>query len=295
MNFAILTKTDATKLLLSIKGRDKSKNQEKITQNPGHFLVSMSFDLGNTTEQVEILDDRAIIRGEVVLAGELEKLKEDTFYTIVNGELKSIDFFGENTKLVYKLKPTKDWPTLTLSSVPMHRFKTVSPKTSAQLMTGEILPIRGKVLDTCCGLGYTSILSAQKETCDEAVVFEIDENVLRIAEYNPYSKELFTNKKIKLHQESVFSGIKKLQSNYFDKILHDPPTISFAKELYSDEFYRELFRVIKKGGILYHYCPNPGKTKGTHYYPTLIKMLSRNGFSECKYNPKSSGVTAKKK
>ena len=281
MNFAILTKKDAEKIISS--------------QKLGHSWAEASFDLGKTLSRIKIKNKKPILIETAIEISELAKLKEDTCYAFEEGELKPIQFFAPNTNIFYKLKPTKDWPTLTLSSVPMHRFKTVSPKLSAELMVKEISPIKGKILETCCGLGYTSILSAQKEACEEVTVFEIDENVLRIAEYNPYSEELFTNNKIKLIKQDVFEGIKKLQNNYFDKILHDPPTISFAKQLYSDEFYKELFRVLKKGGVLYHYCPNPGKTKGLEYYPTLIKLLTRCGFSECKHHPESSGVVAKKK
>ncbi len=281
MNFAILTKTNAEKIISA--------------QKLGHSWVEASFDLEKTISKVQIKNKKVQIREEWIEISKLSKLKEDTCYVLDEGELKSIDFFGSDTNIFYKLKPTKDWPTITLSATPMHRFKTISPKLSAELMVGGISPIRGNVLDTCCGLGYTSILSAHAPGCDEVTVFEIDENVIRIAEYNPYSEELFTNSKIKLHKKSVFEGIKELEKNSFDRIIHDPPTISFAKELYSDEFYKELFRVLKKGGILYHYCPNPGKTKGTEYYPTMIKMLSRNGFSDCVHNPKSSGVIARKR
>jgi predicted methyltransferase len=281
MKQAILTKKEAKKLL--------------ITQNPGQFVVLASLDLGLTTEKVKVINGKALLRGEEIEVKRLEKLKEDTCYVIENGALKSIDFFSEETNIFYKLVPTKDWPIITLSSVPMHRFKTISPKLSAELMVKEISPISGRVLDTCAGLGYTAILCAGKETVNEVITFEIDENVLRIAEHNPYSNELFSNPKIKLFRESVFDGIKKLPSNSFDRVLHDPPTLSFAPNLYSAEFYEELLRVMKPKAILYHYCPNPGKTKGRTYYLTILKKLKEAGFINTKYNEKSSGIRAEKK
>jgi predicted methyltransferase len=252
-----------------------------------------SFDLGLTQEKVLLEKNKVIIRNKEVPIKEFENLKENTIYVIEGEKILSIDFFSESTNLYYKLKPTSDWPTVMLSSVPMHRFKTISPKTSAELMTKEISPIEGKVLETCCGLGYTSIISAK--TAEEVVVFENDLNVLRIAEYNPYSQELFTNPKIRLIEESVFEGIKKLKSNSFDRIIHDPPTVSFAKELYFPFFYSELFRVLKPRGILYHYCPNPGKTKGKELHPGIIKNLVQSGFVNCNYHSYSSGIRAMKK
>ena len=93
----------------------------------------------------------------------------------------------------------------------------------------------------------------------------------------------------------MFFGIKKLENNYFDGVLHDPPTVSFAPELYSQEFYAELLRVMKPGAKLYHYCPNPGKTKGKEFFPAAIKRLENAGFVNAKYRPASSGIVAQKK
>lgn len=285
--FAILTKKDAEKVL-SFKGD---------MLFPGHTQLSLSFDLGKTTEPVLVNQKEkfALIREQKIDFSELKKTKEETFYTIVEGKVLAIEMFGEDTNLYYKLKPTIDWPTIMLSSVPMHRFKTISPKTSAELMVKEISPVCGVILDCCCGLGYTSIIEAQKEACEKVIVFEKDKNVLKMAEYNPYSDELFTNKKINLIHDSVYEGIKEIKSNSVDRILHDPPTTSFGKELFSLEFYLELYRVLKSKGILYHYCPNPGKTKGTEYWPTIQKLLIKAGFKDAEYNKESSGIRATKK
>lgn len=285
--FLILTKKDAEKLI----------SHTKNTSNPGQISFSLSFDLGKTVEPVLIDEKDKIvsIRGEKIKLEDFKKLKEETFYTIEDGKVLAIELFGSETNLYYKLKPTADWPTIMLSSVPMHRFKTISPKTSAELMVKEISPIKGIVLDCCCGLGYTSIIEASKEACEKVIVFEKDENVLTMAKYNPFSDELFENKKIELIHESVFDGIKKMKSNSVDRILHDPPTTSFGKELFSIEFYLELFRVLKPQGILYHYCPNPGKTKGTEYWPTIEKLLKKSGFTNTEYHKESSGIRAVKK
>jgi len=271
------------RIILTAEGAAKLLKAQKL----GHTKTLASLDLGKTTELVLVGKDEFVFRGETVSAKELERLKENTCY-VLEGGFKSIDFFGEDTNLYYKLKPTKDWPTLTLSSVPMHRFKRVSPKEDSKTKLDEITLIKGTVLDTCCGLGYTAI--GATASAEEVITFEKDSNVLRIAEYNPYSEELFANKKIKLRQESVADGIKKLKSNYFDRIIHDPPTVSFAPELYEEAFYEELFRVAKKGAILYHYCPNPGKTKGGLFWPTIQKRLEKTGFKNCKYGEKSSGI-----
>ncbi|MDD3159578.1 MAG: methyltransferase [Candidatus ainarchaeum sp.] len=223
---------------------------------------------------------------------EFKNLKESFVYVIEDKEIKRIELFGEETNLYYKLLPTKDWPTLTLSSVPMHRWKYITPKEDTLSKIREISPVKGRVLDTCCGLGYTTISEASIAEVEQVDVFERDKNVLRICEYNPYSEQLFINKKIFIHNESVYYGIEKFKEETFDRIIHDPPTPTFAKELYSIEFYHELYRVLKKGGILYHYAPQPGKTKGIITYPHWIKLLEQVGFKKVKYNEKSSGIKA---
>ena len=284
---AILTKKDAEKIL----------STKTNTSFPGQTFLLLSLDLNKTQEKifVDSKEQIVLIRGEKIKFKELEKTKEETFYTIIDGKVLAIELFGEDTNLYYKLKPTLDWPTIMLSSVPMHRFKTISPKTSAELMVKEISPIKGVVLDCCCGLGYTSIIEANQKDCEKVIVFEKDEHVLEMAKYNPFSEELFTNPKIKLFIKSVVEEIKKIENNSIDRILHDPPTTSFGKELYSIEFYRELHRVLKSKGLFYHYCPNPGKTKGTNFWPTVEKMLKKSGFVNISYHPESSGLVATKK
>jgi predicted methyltransferase len=52
--------------------------------------------------------------------------------------------------------------------------------------------------------------------------------------------------------------------------------------------------VLKKGGALYHYMPNPYKTKGELFYPKMLKQLKEAGFS-AEYHEKSSGIRCVKK
>jgi predicted methyltransferase len=277
--------------LLTKKEAEKALKSHKL----GHLSVLLSLDLGLSSQEVKFRGDKIILRNEEVLVKALEKVKENTIYVATEGKLLAVELFSNETNLYYKLRPTNDWPTLMLSSVPMHRFIHIGPKKDTEQKINEISPVTGKVLDTCCGLGYTAILSSKQKDAEEVIVFERDPNVLEIASYNPYSAELFTNKKIKVVNRSVFDGIKEITDNYFDRIVHDPPTVSFAKELYSSEFYNELYRVLKPNGKLYHYCPQPGKTKGKEFHLNVIKRLETAGFVNCFYHSKSSGIAAVKK
>ncbi len=255
--------------------------------------IEASLNLGKSKTKIVVRNGFFEVLGQRVEIRKLERLKENTIYTIEEEKVLAVELFSEKTNLYYKLRPTKDWPTLMLSSVPMHRFVSASPKESATRMVELIKPVKGKVLDTCGGLGYTAIISANSGA-GKVICYEIDESVLEMAKYNPYSKELFENEKIELRHESVLEGIKNLPNESFDRIIHDPPTMSFAKELYQKEFYDELFRVLKKGGKLYHYAPNPKKTKGAEFWKTIIKILTKSGFANADYVKTASGITAQK-
>ncbi len=254
--------------------------------------VALSLDLGKSKATVLIEEDSVILGNQALSKSALRKVKGDSVYFVDGNALKQVSLFSEETNFYYKLFPTADWPTITLSSTPMHRHTRTTPKKDTELKIREISPVKGIVLDTCCGLGYTAIMAAQQ--AEKVLTFDSDPNVHRVAEYNPYSEELFTNKKIQLTQGDIFEEIKAMKSDTFDRIIHDPPTLSYAPKLYSAEFHQQLFRVLKSGGILYHYCPQPQKTKGKLLYPRIQKQLREAGFQEAEYHWQSSGIRAAK-
>ena len=167
---------------------------------------------------------------------------------------EKVQFFSSETNRFYQLFPTKTAPTLKISGVPMHRHTHVDPLTDTTLKIKALRP-HGLVLDTCTGLGYTAIYSAKEPKVEKVITVEKDENVLKIAGMNEFSKDLFGNPKIEIIQGDVFEKIKEFPARYFDCILHDPPTFIMATELYSLGFYRELYRVLKPKSRIWHYCP----------------------------------------
>ncbi len=253
----------------------------------------ISTDLGKTETEVEVVGDYAVIHGHRLLIEGLKKIKDNCCYLLEDGFLNKIEIFSEETNIYYKLLPAKDWPTFTLSATPMHRHIHLSPKEDTMIKMKEIAPVKGKILDTCCGSGYTAIMASKN--AEEVHTFERDKSVLLLAKLNPYSQELFTSPKIKLHEEDVFEGIKKFKDNYFDRIIHDPPTFKRSPMLYSSEFYSELLRVLKKSGIIYHYAPCPKKTKGEQFHRGIVRRLKEAGFSQVEHHEKSSGVRAIKR
>lgn len=294
MALLIITKNEAEKIL---NLRESCKSGV-----PGAAEIKISLDLGLTLSSAYVKDDSVRIGVQEIPVSDFRNIKEDFCYVIEDNTLKKIAFFSGETNLYYKLLPTKDWPTVTMSSVPMHRHTGMSPKEDTFSKIKEIGPVKGNVLDTCCGLGYTAIMASKQ--AEEVHTFERDETMLHIAGLNPHSQGLFsgrktgrtekTGKKIIIHKEDVFSGITGFKDSYFDRIIHDPPTFKISPELYSAKFCGQLFRVLKKGGILYHYAPWPGKTKGNEFYKKIMKNLVECGFKNIEYHAGSSGVRAVK-
>ena len=282
----ILTKNTADKILKALKART-GKNAIEVT---------VSLDMGLSSSKVILEGDSVIIDGIKIALSDIRKIKEDFCYYLNDGKLEKVAFFSPESNLYYKLSPTRDWPTIKLSSVPMHRHIKVTPREDTETKIKEIMPVKGNVLDTCCGLGYTAIMASNQPDAVKVDVFERDEYVLHIAGLNPHSQALFDSNKIELHKEDVFKGIKKLKDESFDRIIHDPPTYKISPDLYSAVFYKQLYRVMKKGGILYHYAPNPGKTKGSEFYRHIINILMESTrFKDIEYHEKSSGIRAVKR
>ncbi|HLD58088.1 MAG TPA: RsmD family RNA methyltransferase [archaeon] len=204
-----------------------------------------------------------------------------------------VSFFSENTNKFYRLVETRDLPFLEISGIRMH-CTGESVRKSTHAMVSQLFPLKGKVLDTCAGLGYTAIEIASHAEVEKVFSFEIDSNVLEIARQNQFSKELFENKKIFLENADVFLAVKKFPENFFDRILHDPPRFALAGELYGRPFYKELFRVLKYGGILFHYTGNPGQKSGRDFKGGVIKRLQEAGFSGMERIPEAQGIRAKK-
>jgi len=195
-------------------------------------------------------------------------------------KIPKVKFYDEKTRKFYKLVQTSTWPTVKISGIFMHRVKDVDPKTDSFLKIKTLGDIEGIGLDTCTGLGYTSILSARETRVEKVITIEKDENMIEIAKLNPYSTELFTNTKIEFIIDDVYEHIKKFPDEYFNFIIHDTPRISIAGELYSLEFYKQTFRVLKKGGKFFHYVGKPGIRQRKNYSKGIIQRLRLAGFKK---------------
>lgn len=257
-------------------------------------ITDISLDLGLTKSKIEIKDDKFIFPDKQVLTKlDLKKVikKNAMCFFIENNTIVQIAIFSQETNTYYKLVPTVDWPTIELSGIRMHMTSKLTPKLDTEKKISFIEPITGNVLDTCTGLGYTAIMASKSG--DLVYTYERDSNVIEIQKVNPHSKELFNNLKIKTHNEDIFESIKELKNNYFNFIIHDPPRLGLSTLLYSQDFYNQMYRVLRQEGKIYHYTGDPGsRNRSMDIRTGITKRLEKTGFKNVKRV--LNGLTAEK-
>jgi predicted methyltransferase len=261
----------------------------------GEVRVMVSPDLGLTAVEVEIEPGGARFPGGRFLAWEeLETISAATrvCFLVEEGALRKIQVYSETTDRLYSLMPTQGAPTMLVSGIPMHRFKGIDPHQDTLRKIKTIAPVKGHVLDTATGLGYTAVQAAR--TAERVVTVELDPAALEIARLNPWSRVLFENPKITQVVGDSFEEVKSFESGGFARIVHDPPAFSLAGELYSGEFYRELFRVLGRGGRLFHYIGDLQSKSGRSVARGVMRRLAEAGFSRVVRRPEAFGLIAYK-
>jgi predicted methyltransferase len=211
------------------------------------------------------------------------------------GEMR-LDLFSKH---YYKLRLFNGVPILEIDGLRMQLVKDFKTPLdySKEVAKGLKLPVKGDavVLDTCMGLGYTAIEASRPKGVKMVVTCEISDAVFTLAKWNPFSEALWEEGgKILPMQGSVAELIKKFDDSMFSFIIHDPPRFSHAPELYSSEFYKELFRICRKGARIFHYVGSVGKKKGRNIGKEVEKRLKAAGFKGLSYSEKLQGIFAKK-
>ncbi len=213
---------------------------------------------------------------------------ENVCYRLDAEGIHPLQRFSPLTGRVVALYPTPAAPTLTLSGIPMHRIKGTDPWRDTQAKIRAARP-HGRVLDTCMGLGYTAIQAAAR--AHFVLTVELDPAVIALARENPWSTELFTLPNVHLVQADVFDLIPALPDAWFNVVIHDPPMFSLAGELYGREFYREVHRVLRPRGRLFHYVGSPKKKMARSVTRGVMQRLREVGF-EVREAPRAFGIIA---
>ncbi len=261
----------------------------------GQTTVEISPDLGLTSMKVTLTPEGvAFPTGERLDWHSVEKISksEVNCFILEDHTIRPIQVFSEYTNRVCSLMPTRGAPSMLIAGFVMHRIKAIDPMQDTRRKIAAISPIVGRVLDTATGLGYTAIEASK--TADEVITVELDPGVQEIARLNPWSQALFHNPKIHQLMGDAYEVVQTFEDESFSRIIHDPPTFSLAGELYSGAIYQQLFRVLKRGGRLFHYIGDPKSKASGGITKGALRRLQEAGFSRVVRRPEAYGVVAYK-
>ena len=195
------------------------------------------------------------------------------------------------TSSLIKLVPT-DWgpPTFEIDGIKMLPSATVSPYADAERKV-ELIQPRGKViLDTCGGLGYFAAWCLRGHA-HRIASYEKNADVLWLRRLNPWSPP--EGAPLTLTHADIVAVMASVGSNSIDAVLHDPPRFGIAGELYSQTFYEQLARVLRRRGRLFHYVGAPNQlTTGRDVPSEIANRLKIAGF---RVEKNGDGILAVKK
>ena len=238
----------------------------------GALTLECSLDLGRSRTVVEV--DVAGWTWQGQRFPYLANCKDRTIYHWAGEEFQPVARF---TTSLFKLVPT-EWgpPTFEIDGIKMLPTAHVSPYADAERKVGLIQPDAKVILDTCGGLGYFAACCLQGRA-RRVISYEKSADVMWLRSLNPWSPQ--TGSGLTLAQGDIAEQIVMLPSDSVDAILHDPPRFGIAGELYSQLFYDQLARVLKRKGKLFHYTGTPNKlTSGRDVPNEVVKRLQQAGF-----------------
>ena len=244
----------------------------------GQAEATASFDLGCSERTATLNAQGFSLNG--TLYPWPEKIRDRTIYYFDGESFEPLSRFGRYGLI--KLVPT-DWgvPTFEIDGIKMLPSARVSPLEDARTKVALVQPAGKVVLDTCGGMGYFA------RSCLEAGVARIlsterNEDVLWLRTHNPWSPDpdsAFAGGRLQLTHGDVTAHILGVADASVDAVLHDPPRFGIAGELYSLDFYRQLARVIRPGGKLFHYTGAPNKLTSNRDVPAeVVGRLVQAGF-----------------
>lgn len=207
------------------------------------------------------------------------KLKDRTIYYWDGEEFAAVSRYSG---ALIKLVPT-EWgaPTFEIDGIKMLPTAKASPIDDARRKVALVQPQGKTVLDTCGGLGYFAACCLEAGAA-RIHSFEKYDDVLWLRTLNPWSpdpEEAAHNGRLQLTHSDISQAIAHIPDASVDALLHDPPRFGIAGELYSQIFYDQLARVLRRGGRLFHYTGSPNTlTSGRDVPREVAKRLEKAGF-----------------
>jgi predicted methyltransferase len=244
-----------------------------LARNAGARTLECSLDLQRSTTTVEIRETEWAWNGRRFPYP--ARCKERTIYYWAESDFHPVARYRSS---LIKLVPT-DWgaPTFEIDGIKMLPTARVSPYADAERKVALIRPQGKIILDTCGGLGYFAAWCV-KEHAAHVQSFEKNPDVIWLRSMNPWSPT--DSAALTLAQLDVTAAVTSLATNSIDAALHDPPRFGIAGELYSQSFYDQLARVLKRNGRLFHYTGTPNKlTSGRDLPNEVIGRLRIAGFA----------------
>ena len=242
-------------------------------RHAGAGTLECSLDLRRSTTRVELRDAEWVWEGTAYPY--LKICKERTVYHWSDGAFEAVSRYSG---ALIKLVPT-EWgpPTFEIDGIKMLPTAAVSPYADAERKVALIQPRGKRVMDACGGLGYFAAWCLEGQA-SHVLSFEKNADVIWLRGLNPWSPA--PDPALTLTQGDVAKEIAAIPAASVDAILHDPPRFGIAGELYSQKFYDELARVIRRRGRLFHYTGMPNKlTSGRDVPNEVAKRLRDAGFA----------------
>ena len=236
-------------------------------------MLECSLDLQRSTTTVDAGVEDWLWQGQRY--GYPARCKPRTVYHWNNGSFEPVARYSGS---LVKLVPT-DWgpPTFEIDGIKMLPTAHVSPYADAERKVGLIQP-RGKViLDTCAGLGYFAAWCIAGHAA-HILSHEKSLDVMWLRTLNPWSPA--AGGTLTLTHADITQAILAMADGSVDAALHDPPRFGIAGELYSQHFYEQLARVLRRKARLFHYTGSPNKlTTGRDVPNEVANRLRKAGFA----------------
>ena len=263
----------------------------RAARDAGDTAWTGSFDPGRSRAPATLAETHWEWRGQRYPWA--DTLKDRTLYWRDGDEFAPISRYAG--KLI-KLVPTEwDVPTFEIDGIKMLPTSKASPLDDARQKVALVQPAGKAVLDTCGGLGYFAACCMAAGAA-RIQSFEKNEDVLWLRTLNPWSPDPDATQyggRLHLVHADVSQAIDALPDAGFDVVLHDHPRFGIAGELYSQAFYDQLARVLRRGGRLFHYTGTPNRlTSGRDVPREVCRRLEKAGFSA---RPELDGVLAQRR
>ena len=267
-----------------VEARDRAEN-----------TLDVSLDLGRSTTAVSLSTEGVVGPTGLLSWSAIETIRtyEIGCFAVSGSECRRLQSMSTVTGRLASLYATDGPPALLLSGTLMHRIKGVHPGQDTDLKLAPLHSLKGsRVLDTATGLGYTAI-EARRRGAATVHTVEFDPAVVDLQRLNPWSQDLFDSDQIICGEGDIADIIEEFEEDQFDRILHDPPVLELAGDLYGGAFYRQLHRVLARHGRLFHYIGNLESPSGKRVVPGVIRRLEEAGFVDVKRHPEAFGVSAR--